>query len=67
MKTLTLSQEIALKVRLRGIISLTKGIKLLAHRMEKDHAYINAQYLQCLDDDAESIKYIVSEIQARVL
>jgi len=67
MKQLTQSQKISLKIRLTDIINLTKGIALLTRRMKKDPAYINAQYLQALTDDAESIKYIVDEVSVRVL
>ena len=65
MKILTQSQEANLKIRLTDIISLTEGIAKLTRRMKKDHAYINAQYLQCLDDDACMIADIVHEIKTR--
>ena len=65
MKPLTQSQEATLKLRLTDIVELTEGIAELTRRMKKDHSYINAQYLQCLDDDADSIAYIVHEIKTK--
>jgi len=63
MKQLTASQEIALGVRLSDITKLTAGIETLARRMKKDHSYIKDEYLQCLTDDADSVKELVSEIK----
>ena len=67
MKQLTQSQEAALKIRLTDIIDLSKGINLLTRRMKKDdHNYLEP-YLVCLEDDADSIKYIVNEIKIKFL
>lgn len=67
MKQLTNSQEIALKIRLEDIVSSAMSIIKLTRRMKKNHSCINAQYLQCLTDDADSVKVLVAEIKIRVL
>ena len=67
MKELTELQKSTLRIRLGDIVDLAERILKLTRRMKKDRSYINAQYLSLLDDDADSIKYIVDEIGKRVL
>lgn len=67
MKQLTHPQRIAHRTRLQDIIDYCRVIEKLTQRMKKDDSYINAQYLQCLNDDAGSIKDIVTEIEERVI
>ena len=67
MKELTSTQRIAHRTRLQDITGYCKGIELLTKHMKKDDVYVNAQYLQCLEDDANSIIYLVEKIKSKAL
>ena len=60
------AKELRIWERLQGILTATDHNKELIGRMIRDHKYINAQFLQQLDDNANSVKNIVAEVKARL-
>ncbi|KKN12476.1 hypothetical protein LCGC14_1016000 [marine sediment metagenome] len=67
MNPLTTSQRMAHKMNLKDIIGYCRGIEKLVQRMRKDDSYINPQYLQAITGDADSMKYLVAEIEHRAI
>ena len=61
MKELTPTQQLRLDERLRGILQSAEDITITVNRMLKNYRYVNAQFLQMLTDNANSIKILTEQ------
>ena len=59
------ASETRLWERLQNILTATDGNRELVGRMIRDKKYVNANFLQILEDNAHSVLNIVAEIRLR--
>ena len=59
------TSEARLWERLQNILTATDGNRELVGRMIKDKKYVNAGFLQILEDNANSVINIVAEMRLR--